>query len=59
MGDSCGNKRFSMHLADNERRCGQELDVFVVKVAAVTERERIGGEKTSIRPDNRQTRRAS
>src|SRR5205807_4939497 len=29
--------------------------VFVVKIAAVTERECIGGKKTSIRSDNRET----
>jgi hypothetical protein len=54
MGDSCGNKRFSIALADDGDVAGKG-HVFLVKVAAITERECIGDKKTSIRSDNRET----
>src|SRR5207249_12287573 len=49
-----GKQTFLDALADDGDVAGKG-HVFVVKVAAITERERISGQKTSIRSDNCET----
>ena len=56
MGDSCGNKRFSIILPTTTT-LRENDDVFVIDISSVGERVCVRGEKTLVGPDDRQAGR--